>query len=110
PRYPVVPKIGMNIAPHLLAWAALPAIRAAIKAQGGADAIDAHYLYPDGVAATIIGRTLKLPVLMTARRNVVSLISRYPVPRRMIQRACQRAAGIITVSAALKEGLVGMDV
>ena len=110
PRYPVIPKIGMNLSPYLLAWAALPAVRAAIKAQGGADAIDAHYLYPDGVAATIIGRALRLPVVMTARGNDVSLIPRYPVPRRLIQRACQRAAGIITVSAALKEGLAELDV
>ncbi len=110
PRYPVIPKFGMNLSPYLLAWATLPAVRAAIKAQGGADAIDAHYLYPDGVAATIIGRALNLPVVMTARGNDVSLIPRYPVPRRLIQRACQRAAGIITVSAALKEGLVEMDV
>ena len=108
PRFPVIPKIGMNLSPHMLAWAALPAIKAAIKAQGGADVIDAHYLYPDGVAATIIGRALNLPVVMTARGNDVSLIPRYPVPRRMILRACQRAAGVITVSAALKEGLVGM--
>ena len=110
PRYPVIPKIGMNLSPYMLAWAALPAVRAAIKAQGGADLIDAHYLYPDGVAATIIGRALKLPVVMTARGNDVSLIPRYPVPRKLIQRACQRAAGIITVSAALKDGLAEMGV
>ena len=110
PRYVLIPKVGMNLTPRLLAWAALPAIKAAIKAQGGADIIDAHYLYPDGVAAAIIGNALGLPVVMTARGTDVSLIPRYPVPRRMIQRACQRAAAVITVSAALKEGLVGMGV
>jgi len=110
PRYVLIPKVGMNVTPRLLAWAALPAIKAAIKAQGGADIIDAHYLYPDGVAAGIIGRALNLPVVMTARGTDVSLIPRYPVPRRMIQLACRRAAEVITVSAALKDGLVAMGV
>ncbi len=110
PRYILIPKVGMNVSPYLLALAALPAVKAAIKAQGGADILDAHYLFPDGVAATMIGRMLGIPVVMTARGTDVSLIPRYPVPRRLIQKACKRAAGVITVSAALKEGLVGMDV
>ena len=110
PRFATIPKVGMNLSPYLMAWAALPAIKAAIKAQGGADIIDAHYLFPDGVAATIVGRMLNIPVVMTARGTDVSLIPRYPVPRRMIQRACQRAAGVITVSTALKDGLVAIDV
>jgi len=110
PRFPLIPKVGMNISPILMALATLPAVRAAIKAQGGIDILDAHYLYPDGVAATIIGRWLNVPVVMTARGTDVSLIPKYPVPRRMIQKACARADGIITVSAALKDGLVGMDV
>jgi glycosyltransferase involved in cell wall biosynthesis len=111
PRYLSVPKVGMNIAPFLLAAAALPAVRAAVKAQGGADLIDAHYLYPDGVAATLIGAMLGLPVTMTARGTDVSLIPRFLVPRHLIRRAAARAAGIITVSAALKEGLakIGVD-
>jgi len=110
PRFPLIPKIGMNISPYLLALATLPAVRAAIKAQGGADVIDAHYLFPDGVAATIIGRMLDIPVVMTARGTDVSLIPRYPVPRRQIQRACRSAAAVITVSAALKDGLTAIDV
>jgi teichuronic acid biosynthesis glycosyltransferase TuaC len=110
PRYPLIPKVGMNLSPYFLALAALPAVKAAIKAQGGADILDAHYLFPDGVAATIIGRMLNIPVVMTARGTDVSLIPRYPVPRRLIQKASKSAAAIITVSAALKEGLIGLDV
>jgi glycosyltransferase involved in cell wall biosynthesis len=110
PRFPLIPKVGMNISPFLMAMATLPAVRAAIAAQGGIDILDAHYLFPDGVAATIIGRILNVPVVMTARGTDVSLIPNYKVPRRLIQKACDRAAGVITVSAALKDGLVGMDV
>jgi teichuronic acid biosynthesis glycosyltransferase TuaC len=110
PRFPLIPKVGMNISPFLMAMATLPAVRAAIAAQGGIDILDAHYLFPDGVAATIIGRILNVPVVMTARGTDVSLIPNYKVPRRLIQKACARSAGVITVSAALKDGLVAMDV
>ncbi len=108
PRYPLVPKIGMNIAPMLMAAATTGAVKAAVAAQGGADILDSHYLYPDGVAATMIGRRLGIPVVMTARGNDVSLIPNHPVPRRLIIKACAQAAGIITVSAALKDGLVAL--
>lgn len=110
PRYVLIPKIGMVTAPALMAAAALPAVRAAIRAQGGADVIDAHYLYPDGVAAMMIGRALGLPVVMTARGTDVSLIPNYPLPRAMIRRAAAQAAGIVTVSAALKDALVTLGV
>jgi glycosyltransferase involved in cell wall biosynthesis len=110
PRFPLIAKVGMNLAPLTMALATLPAVRAAIAAQGGIDILDAHYLYPDGVAATIIGRWLNVPVVMTARGTDVSLIPKYPVPRRMIQKACARADGIITVSAALRDGLAGIGV
>src|SRR5208337_4941229 len=105
PRYLLIPRIGMTVAPLLLAAAGLPAVAAAIKAEGGADAIDAHYLYPDGVAATMIGQALGLPVVMTARGTDVSLIPQYALPRAMIRWAARHAAGIITVSAALKDAL-----
>jgi glycosyltransferase involved in cell wall biosynthesis len=110
PRYPLIPKIGMNVAPALMAMATGRAVRAASAALGGADILDAHYLYPDGVAAAAIGRRLGLPVVMTARGNDVSLIPNHPVPRRLIVRACAQVAAIITVSAALKDGLVAMGV
>jgi glycosyltransferase involved in cell wall biosynthesis len=110
PRYPLIPKVGMNLAPLLMSLATGHAVKSAIEAQGGADILDAHYLYPDGVAATLIGRRLGLPVVMTARGNDVTLIPKYPVPRQQILKACARAVAVITVSAALKEGLVALGV
>jgi len=110
PRYPVIPKVGMSLAPLLLYRAMVAAVGRLIAAGPGYDAIDAHYLYPDGVAAVWLGQRFNLPVVVTARGTDVSLIPRYPVPRRMIQLACRRAAEVITVSAALKDGLVAMGV
>src|SRR5688572_15378770 len=50
PRYPLIPKLGMTAAPLLLAQAMKPTIRKLLQ-RYDFDAIDAHYLYPDGVAA-----------------------------------------------------------
>ena len=106
PRYPVIPKIGTNLAPALLyAWARRITRRIAAR-EGPFDLIDAHYLYPDGVAATWIARDLGLPMVLTARGQDVTLIPNDPVPRRMILRAVAAADAVITVSQGLKDGLV----
>jgi teichuronic acid biosynthesis glycosyltransferase TuaC len=105
PRYPVLPRVGMALAPWLLFRALLPVLHA-MQARDAFDAIDAHYLYPDGVAAVWLGRRLGLPVVVTARGTDVTLIPRYTVPRRLIRAAIRDAAALISVSAALKAALV----
>lgn len=105
PRYPVLPRIGMSLAPWLLYRAVLPMLRA-MDAGRAFDAVDAHYLYPDGVAAVWLGKRLGLPVVVTARGTDVTLIPRYAVPRRLIRGAIRDAAALISVSAALKQSLV----
>ena len=110
PRYPVLPRIGMNVAPYLLYLAAARAV-ARLLAQGARfDLIDAHYLYPDGVAAVWLGRRFNLPVVLTARGSDVTQLPDYAIPRALIRRATAEAAGLITVSAGLKAGLVALGV
>jgi glycosyltransferase involved in cell wall biosynthesis len=109
PRYPVIPWIGMSLAPFLLYQATLPVLRRLVSSSAnGFDAIDAHYLYPDGVAAVWLGRTLGLPTVVTARGTDVNLIPRHPVPRMLIRQAITGATALIAVSAALKQALVAL--
>lgn len=110
PRYPVIPKVGMPVAPALLAAWSLPFIRSLRQQTGDFDLIDAHYFYPDGVAATILGQRLGKPVVITGRGTDLSLIPSNPLARRQIQWAAARAAGMITVCEALVEPLVEMGV
>jgi glycosyltransferase involved in cell wall biosynthesis len=105
PRYPLVPKFGMTLAPLLLARAVRPVLDR-VLAEYDFDLIDAHYFYPDGVAAVMLGRWLKRPVVITARGTDLNLIPRYALPRRMIQWAARHAAGLVTVCKALKDTLV----
>ena len=106
PRYAVIPRIGMSLAPLLLYRAALPELRRRLAAGLAVDAIDAHYLYPDGVAAVRLGRALGLPVVVTARGSDVTQLPDYAGPRRMIRRAIRDADALIAVSAALGARLV----
>ena len=106
PRYPVVPRIGMSVAPALLYAASRRAITAAQRAGLQFDLIDAHYLYPDGVAAVALGRHFGVPVVVTARGSDVTQLPDFPVPRRLIRWAMREADALISVSAGLKAAMV----
>ena len=108
PRFPVLPRVGMTAAPYLLYWASLRAVQRLMAAGLQFDAIDAHYLYPEGVAAVWLGRRLGRPVVLTARGSDVTQIATYKAPRRLIQAAVQAAAGVITVSSALRDGVLAL--
>jgi glycosyltransferase involved in cell wall biosynthesis len=108
PRYPVLPRVGMSVAPWLLYRAMLPVFRRLLAAGERFDAIDAHYFYPDGVAAVWLGRRFGLPVVVTSRGTDVNLIPRYAIPRRLLRAAVQQAAALVTVSAALKAAVVDL--
>lgn len=108
PRYPVIPRLGMSAAPFLLYQASLRALRRLIAGGLEFDAVDAHYVYPDGVAAVWLGQALGRKVVITARGSDVTQLPDYAVPRRLIRAAVARADGLIAVSNALAGALVGL--
>lgn len=103
PRYLLLPKVGMTSAPLLLALGARGTVRRLIDEGFDFDVIDAHYYYPDGVAATLLGSWFGKPVTVTARGTDINLIPSYRGPRRLLQWAGARARASIGVSAALVE-------
>lgn len=110
PRYFLPPKVGMHIAPHMLAMAARPCIGRMMDEGYDFDLIDAHYFYPDGVAATKLGKYFNKPVVITARGSDITLLPSYPRPRKLILEAAANASGVITVCNALKDELVRLGV
>ena len=103
PRYLSIPKVGMTVAPFLLALAARSALRDVQREGFDFDVIDAHYYYPDGVAAALLARWFGKPLVVTARGTVVNLIPEYQLPRLLIQWAARQAQASVGVSAALVE-------
>lgn len=108
PRYPVVPKIGTSIAPFLMYRALKPVIARMLRNGFDFDLLDAHFFYPDGVAAVMLARAFGKPVSVTARGTDLNLIPESALPRRQIQWAAKRADGLITVCQALKDKLVDL--
>ncbi|NTV11841.1 MAG: glycosyltransferase family 4 protein [Zoogloea sp.] len=110
PRYPLLPRFGMSTAPLALALASIPAIER-IRRQGFEfDLIDAHYFYPDGVAAALLARHFGKPLTVTARGTDLNLIAQFRLPRRMIRWAAQQAARSISVCTALQVELEKLGV
>ena len=110
PRYLVLPKIGMTLAPWLLALACVRPIRALQREGFDFDMIDAHYYYPDGVAAAWLARHFGKPLTITARGTDLNLITQYALPRRMMQWAARRAQASIGVCKALVDVLRGWQI
>ena len=101
PRFAVLPKVGMWLTPMTLAYAGLKAARE-LQVEGfDFDLIDAHYFYPDGVAAAWLSRRMGKPLAITARGSDINLIATQPLPRRMILWAARQAQQSIGVSQAL---------
>jgi teichuronic acid biosynthesis glycosyltransferase TuaC len=110
PRYLVLPRVGMNVTPYTLAHAAKKEIGRILDSGYDFDAIDAHYFYPDGVAAVMLGKYFNKPVVITARGTDINLIPQFARPRQLILDAARDADGIITVCKALKDEMVGLGV
>ena len=108
PRYLLPPKVGMSLAPFAMAAGAVATLRRLIQDGYDFDAIDAHYYYPDGVAAALLAQYFKKPFVVTARGSDVNLIAHYAVPRRLMLWAARRADTSIAVSAALASAMVAM--
>lgn len=109
PRYPVVPKVSWHVSP-LLMYAATRRLVARLHAARPIDVIDAHFFYPDGVAAVMIARELGIPICVSARGSDIAQMSEFALPRRWIQWAAARADGLVTVAAALRDRLVELGV
>ena len=110
PRYLMLPKFGVSFQPDSMERAALADIAELQKAGWQPDIIDAHYFYPDGVAAALLADRLKIPFVVTARGTDVNVLGRTPGPAGRIKWAAERAAKVIAVSSRLKEALVTIGV
>lgn len=96
PRYPVIPKIGMNFAPLLMFFFLFPFVRK-LHRNYSFDLIDAHFMYPDNIAALKISQLLGLPCTISARGSDINVYTKWAIPRFFIKWAVKNASACISV-------------
>ena len=100
PRYPLLPKVSMPLHALLMSMGCYGAVRK-LHRQNAFDCIDAHYVFPDGVAAILMGRSLEIPVTVTARGSDIHTFTRFKTILPQIRWALRNANGRAAVSSSL---------
>jgi glycosyltransferase involved in cell wall biosynthesis len=104
PRYLHAPGPGMYAQAASMARGVLPHVRS-LRREFDFQLVDAHYIYPDGVAAVRLARALDVPCVLTARGSDINLLPRFGGVRRQITWALQHADAVVAVSSALAQAM-----
>lgn len=108
PRYPIIPKVGMNITPQFLARASVRAAREIVRSGFDFDVLDGHYFYPDGVAAAAVAKALAKPFMVTARGTDINLIPHDKTARQRIAMVSSDANALGAVCQALADEMIAL--
>lgn len=106
PRFFSVPGALKRLDGFFIALGALVTVLK-LKWSGRLDVIDAHFAYPDGYGATLLGKWLGVPVTVTLRGTEVRQAAD-PVLRPRVQATLQRASRVFAVSDALRRIALGL--
>ena len=109
PRYFLLPKISMPFHALLMFLGSFARVRR-LHDSAKIDCIDAHFVYPDGLAAVLLGKVLSVPVTVSARGTDINFFPSFRFIRPMIRWTLSQADRVIAVSGALKESMVALGV
>ena len=71
--------------------------------------VDAHFAYPDGYAATLLGKWLKVPVTITLRGTEVPHSNNKRL-RPLLVRALEEASLVFSVSESLRQHAISLGI
>lgn len=109
PRFFSLPGLLKGLDGFFMALGSLPVFYK-LKREFKFNIIDAHFAYPDGYAATLLGLWFKVPVTITLRGTEVPL-SKMPERKKRMLTALKRAACVFSVADSLKQHMasIGAD-
>ncbi len=108
PRFLSLPGVLKQADGWLMALGALPRLWR-LKRAGRLDLIDAHFGFPDGRAATLLGRWLGVPSTITMRGTEVRH-ARDPALVGGLRAALQGASRVFAVSDSLRRVALGLGI
>ena len=109
PRYFITPKIGMIFYGLFLFLSTIGMVRR-INKKFNFDIIDAHYIYPEGLTAILLGKLFRKKVVLSARGTDINLYPKFPLIKKQIIYTLNKADKIISVCQALKDTMVKLGI
>ncbi|MEO8187501.1 MAG: glycosyltransferase [Burkholderiaceae bacterium] len=108
PRFFSVPAVLKRLDGIAMALGAFSRLKR-LKNQGRLDVIDAHFGFPDGYAAGLLGRWLDVPVTITMR-GTEQRHAADPVLRGYLRSALLRADRVFAVSESLRQVAISLGI
>src|SRR5262249_2799646 len=105
PRYVVFPKVGMTTHSLSMFAGSLPQVWKRLRTTDY-ELIDAHYVYPDGAAAIMLGAVFKKPVVVSARGSDINVFPKFRLIRPIVRQVLKKADAVIAVAQSLKNAMV----
>ena len=109
PRYCITPKVGMSLYGLMMFLSVLATVKK-IRASFDFDLIDAHYVFPDGFAAVLLGWYFRKPVVVSARGSDINQYANLPLIRQMLRYTLGKAQSVIAVCQALKDAMIELGI
>jgi teichuronic acid biosynthesis glycosyltransferase TuaC len=109
PRYFMTPKVGRALYGLAMFLSVLPKVKE-IRTAFDFDIIDAHFAYPDGFAAVLLGQYFKKPVVVTSHGTDINLLPQFPLIRQLLRYTLLKADRVIAVCQALKDAMIQLQI
>ena len=108
PKYFLIPKICMMFHGFFMYMGSCNTVTS-IRKKFSFDLIDAHYVYPDGFAATILARRFDVPIIVTARGSDIHQFSLMRHIRPFLRSTLKQSQAVISVCRALKQIMIDLN-
>ncbi|HBH51948.1 MAG TPA: hypothetical protein DDY91_08660 [Planctomycetaceae bacterium] len=105
PRYLMLPKTNGRFTSRLMYHGIRGRVRRLYR-EFPFDVVDSHFVFPDGVVGAHLAEEFGVPLVITARGVDLMEFPKYPVPRRQISWALQKATRLIALSEELARKMV----